>query len=484
MSYSSYLAFDLGASSGRAVLGSLDETHLEIEEVHRFDAPLRERGEHLYWDLEELERQVRRGLEIARERVSALRSCSVDSWGVDYVPLDEEGAPVRDAYAYRDPRTEGMMERAFERVDPEEIYRVTGIQFMPINTIYQVLADRLREPELFERTALRVPIADFLNHRLGGRPVAEVSLASTTQLLDVSRREWARPLMQRLELDPDGWPDVVPSGTRIGNLSDRPETSVIAGCSHDTACAVAGIPAEEGVEWAFLSCGTWSLLGAERDRPVLTEAAREANFTNEIGRDGTIRFLKNLTGLWVLQECERAWREEGRTFDYETLTEEARAAAPGTGSDASVDRGRGPEERLIDLNADPFGRPGEMERKIREACRAEGYDPPETRGEIVRCILASLAEMHRLTLRRLEALTGTTYGVLHVVGGGARNELLCQWTADACGCPVVAGPAEATAAGNLLVQARTMSDLPASATVRDVVRRSTELTRYRPRSVG
>ena len=468
-----FLAVDLGASSGRALLGTLRDGRVEVEAVHRFETPMIEDGDRLYWDLEALEAEVETGVQKGLDAAPALRSVSVDSWAVDTVPLDEDGQPLRNPYCYRDPRTQAVMEKVLDPELREAIYSTTGIQFLAINTLYQVLADHRREPALVDQTALRLPIADYLHYRLCGEAVAERSMASTTQLLDVRTGDWATGLMERLGIDPDTWPRVVPSGTRFGPLR-RPEApggdppTVVAGCTHDTACAVAATPADpDGPPWAYISCGTWSLLGVERAAPLLTDAAREADFTNELGLDGTVRFLKNLTGLWVLQECERAWTAEGQQVDYDTLQREARAANP---------------QGTIDLDEARFLERGEMPRKIEAYCREHDQPVPETRGAFARLILESLAADYRDKLELLETVLDERMEVVHLVGGGARNELLCQWTADATGRRVVAGPAEATALGNLLIQARAMDGLPDGASLRDVVRASTVLRTYEPAS--
>jgi len=466
-----FLAVDLGASSGRALLGTLRDGRMEMEAVHRFETPMFEDGDRLYWDLEALEVEVETGVQKGLDAAPALRSVSVDSWAVDTVPLDADGQPLRDPYCYRDPRTQTVMDDVLTAELREEIYDITGIQFLPINTLYQVLADQRMEPELVERTALRLSIADYLHYRLCGEAVAERSMASTTQLLDVRTGDWATGLMGRLGIDPDTWPRVVPPATRHGPLrvpevADGDPPTVVAGCTHDTACAVAATPADpDGPPWAYISCGTWSLLGVERAAPLLTDAAREADFTNELGLDGTVRFLKNLTGLWVLQECERAWTAEGQNVDYDTLQREARAAEP---------------HGTIDLDDARFLERGEMPQKIEAYCRKHDQPVPSTRGEVARLVLESLAADYRDKLKVLEDVLDERIEVVHLMGGGSRNELLCQWTADATGRRVVAGPAEATALGNLLIQARVMGGLPAGTTIRDVVRASTGLRPYEP----
>lgn len=463
---STHLAFDLGAGSGRAVLGTLGDGRLRVDEVHRFATPVRERGERLTWDLNALWDELRIGYQRARRAAPALASLSVDSWGVDYVPLDRDGVPVRAPYCYRDPRTAGMMAQALAEVPRRELYGATGVQFMEVNTLCQALADRILEPELTARTATRLMIADYFHYRFCDRAVAERTLASTSQLMNVRSGDWAFDLIRRLQLAPRTWPPIVPPGTPIGRTAEG--VAVVAGCSHDTACAVAAVPADAGgPPWAYVSSGTWSLLGVERTEPLLSDAALRANFTNEAGVDGTVRFLKNLTGLWVLQECERAWRDAGSAAGYDELTRQAEAAR-------SV-------RSIVDFDDPAFARrTGDMPARIRRHCRERGLPAPRTRGETVRLILESLAQAYRRKLRTLEALVGERLPVLHIVGGGARNALLCRLTADACGCTVVAGPAEATAIGNLLVQARAAGALPAGRSIRDVVLASVTPAVHRP----
>ena len=464
----SYLAIDLGASSGRAVVGTLDGDRVRLSEVHRFRTPLVERaadGEaRLVWDLDVLWAEVRTGLDLALRIAPGLRSVSVDTWGVDYVPLGADGEPLRDPYAYRDTRTRGFMAAVLERIPATDLYGRTGIQFLEFNSIYQVAADAELEPDLFERTRTRLLIADYLLYRLSGEAVAERTLASTTGLFNATTGDWDADLVRQLGDEPGRWPRVVAPGTLLGpvlpdalpaGFSGEPPT-VVATCSHDTAAAVAAVPARGDRPWAYVSSGTWSLVGVERAAPVLTDAARRAGFTNEAGLDGTTRFLKNRTGFWVLEECIREWTEtDGARPDYETLVAEA-AAAPPVG-------------RYLPLNEPAFALRGGMRAKIRAACREHEVPVPRSRGALVRLIFESLAESYRRVLSEGAALTGEQTETLHVVGGGAYNGLLNRLTADACNVTVVAGPAEATALGNLLVQARALGDLdrPLRAAVRD-----------------
>jgi rhamnulokinase len=468
----SYLAFDLGASTSRAFMGTLSGTGLELKELHRFATPIQEIDDHLFWDIDAMWAELQTGLEQAKAAAPGLRSLSVDSWAVDYVSLDVSGSPIRNPHCYRDLRTEGVMERAFEVVPACEIYSLTGIQFLPFNTLYQILAD-VRD-ECYDGAMFQLPIADYFNYRFSGRRAIEVSMASTTQLMDVNTRQWSGSLVEKLGLDLSLWPEIIPSGTRLGSALHDPRVEVVATCSHDTGSAVAAAPAVGPAEnWTFISCGTWSLMGVERRTPLLTDAARDAGFTNEAGLDGTIRFLKNLTGLWVLQECMREWRASSR-IDWSDLEREARAAMS-TAARAS-------DDTLIDLEDGRFLPRGPMEDRIHAYCREQGMGEPESRGEIVLAILSSIAASYGRTLAELERTTGTTYDRIHLFGGGSQNALLCELTASACRREVVAGPVEATAMGNLLIQARTMGDLPAGMSIRDVAAASSHLKVYLPDS--
>jgi rhamnulokinase len=466
-----YLAIDLGASSGRAMLGTLRKGVVSIRELHRFPTPLVERGGHLFWDAAALWAEVQKGLGLALEMQPGLASISVDSWAVDYVPVDAAGEPLRDPYAYRDPRTRGRLAQAFKRVPAAEIYRRTGIQMQEFNTLVQILVDSEAEPFVVERTADRLGIAEYLLFRLSGKRVAERTNASTTQLVDVRTGEWDVQLMSGLGLPETGWPAIVPPGTVLGPLRVEGDavgdTVVVASCAHDTAAAVAAVPADpKGPAWAYLSTGTWALLGVERAEPIVSDAALAANFTNEAGLDGTVRFLKNLMGMWVLQECEREWRAAEPGLDFGGLL--ARAAAAPAPS-ATIDFGDG-----------RFTARGDMPARIDGYCERQGLPVPASRAEMVRLVLESLAATYGATLRELESLTGEKVGVLHLVGGASRNFFFCQLIAEACGVEVVAGPVEAAALGNVLVQARTLGDLAPGVSIRETVRQSVDLRSYRP----
>jgi rhamnulokinase len=469
-----FLAIDLGASSGRAIVGEFDDRRMTMHEVHRFPTPLIEDQEQLFWGIEELWEEVQRSLDEALRVAPEIRAVSIDSWAVDYVPLDMRGMALRRAYSYRDPRTKGRLERILQRIDSDSLYAVTGTQFLPFNTLSQVVADIEDEPEVVSRTAARLFIADYLLYRLSGVIAVERTMASTSQLYDVRSGTWSKELVHLVGDDWSRWPRIVDSGTILGRVRadllpfGTKAPAVIASCSHDTAAAVAAAPATGDEPWAYISSGTWSLIGTELSAPILTPQARAAGFTNEVGLDGTIRFLKNRMGTWVLEECAREWDRGALTGDWTALMKEAVSAKP--------------PGFVIDVNEASFGERGTMTAKIANACVAAGMPVPESRGALVRLVIESLAHSYRQIVAELGSLTGDDIQVLHVVGGGARNALLNQLTADACGCRLIAGPFEATALGNLLVQARTLGTLPDGLSIREAVRRSSDTKQYLPRN--
>ncbi|MFJ7214431.1 rhamnulokinase family protein [Amycolatopsis sp. NPDC098790] len=444
-------AVDLGASSGRVMAGTVGASVLEVSEVRRFANGGVQAGPVLYWDVLGLYRETLAGLREA----GALDGVGIDSWAVDYGLLDERGALLGNPVCYRDPRTDGITVPVPDR----ELYDVTGLQQLPFNTLYQLVAegDRLDAA----RTMLLIP--DLLNYWLTGEIGAERTNASTTQLYDVRARTWATSLASRVGIPPRLLPPLRDPGTVVGKARELSGLPVIAVGSHDTASAVVAVPASPGTNFAYISSGTWSLAGLELPSPELSDAAMAANFTNEGGVDGTIRFLRNVMGLWVLSETLRTWS----TSDLPGLLEAA-AAAPALAA-------------VVDIDAPEFLPPGGMPSRIAAACEATGQRPPSSRGAVVRCILDSLALAYRRTLRQASSLTGRPIDVVHIVGGGARNELLCRLTADACGVPVLAGPVEAAALGNVLVQARALGeDLPDLASMRTLVRETQEIRRYEP----
>ena len=458
-----FLAFDLGATSGRAILGRLEAGLIKLEELHRFpNDPVQYNGE-MHWDAPRLWYEMRRALDIARRQADRVDSIGVDTWGVDYALLGEGGSLLENPYHYRDVRTDGMVEEVIGIVTAERIYEQTGIQFMALNTLYQLYAASLRTPNLLYNAEFLVTMPDLLNFWLTGVVACEYSIASTTQFLDWRTRAWACDLLNKLDIPTHLLAPIIAPGTEIGRL--RPDlasahdlafTTVIAPACHDTGSAVAAV--EAGGTTAFLSSGTWSLLGTEVTSAIVTDQARRLNFTNEGGVGNTIRLLKNITGMWLLEGCRNAWMAAGEQYTYPQLLAAA-AAAPAL-------------DRWIDPDATAFVRPSDMTRAIRSFCKETGQSEPSTPGEFTRTIVESLALKYRHTLEQLETLTGTRFEEVRVIGGGSQNSMLNQFTADATGKRVVAGPSEATALGNLVMQMVGRGAVESIAEGREIVWRS------------
>jgi rhamnulokinase len=461
------LAFDLGAESGRAVLGRYDGRKLEVEEPVRFpNRPVR-LPDGLYWDVLGLYGEILAALHSLRD--IRPRSIGVDSWGVDFGLLDATGALLGNPLHHRDGRSAAAMEKAFDRVPAERIYEQTGIQFMPINTVFQLLA--LEGAPALANAQQLLLIPDLLGYWLTGEACAEATNASTTQLLDVRLGDWAGSLIEELQLPRRLFPPVVEAGAVLGPLrgsvveesgvASIPAAVVVA--SHDTASAVVSVSA--GPDAAFISSGTWSLVGVELEAPVLGPAARDANLTNERGFGGTILLLKNVMGLWLVQECRRAW-PDGMAPGYDALADMAAAAPPG-----------GP---LFEPDDPKLLSPGDMPSRIRALCERGGRAGPDGMGPLLRAIFESLACKYRLVLDQIEAASGRRVDVVHVIGGGARNALLCSLTASVTGRTVLAGPPEAAAIGNLLVQLHAFDEVASLREMRELARRSTRLVEYEP----
>jgi len=462
-----FLAFDLGAESGRAMLGTLDHGVLGVREIHRFvNEPVRQNGS-LQWDILHLWQEMRRALELNEARLDSL---GVDSWGVDYALIGERGDLLENPYHYRDRRTAGAMDAVFERVSRDRIYAITGIQFLPINTIYQLYAACRLTPKLIDAAHALVTIPDLLNYWLTGALTAEYTVATTTQFIDARTRTWARRMLEEIGLPTRLLQPLVEPGTTIGSLQASVSaafagTPVVAPACHDTASAVASLSAS--CTTAFLSSGTWSLLGTEMDAPVINANALALNFTNEGGVCGTTRLLKNIGGLWLLQSCRRHWRSQGQDLPYETLF-------AGAGDDRLAFRS------LIDPDYPPFLNPVNMPVTIADYCRMTGQPEPDTPTSFARAILESLAFKYRAVLESLEALTGRRFDGIRIVGGGARNRLLMQWTANATGRAVTAGPAEATALGNIGLQMMATGAVASLSEAREVIDRSFPVERFDP----
>lgn len=465
----SFAAADLGASSGRVVLGRLAGGKVTLNEVSRFGNPMERRDGTLRWDADWLTNAVVDGFQKAGE-LSRLCSLGIDTWGVDYGRLGDSGELLEQPVAYRDSRTRGAPERLFRRLSAERLYSLTGTQLQPFNTIFQLVA---ASQEAWEHVKHLVLMPDLLAYRLTGAAFCEVTNASTTGMLDPRNRQWSPEVLTALRdgfgLDATSWlPPLVEPGTVIGSTCN--DIPVVAVASHDTASAVVALPAVDP-DFAYISCGTWSLVGFELDAPIRTEDARKANFTNELGFNGSVRFLKNVMGLWILNECRQEWARQGQQLPLKQLLHDAERCAPLTA--------------VIDCHDARLLPPGDMPRRVRELAAESGQKLSADPARIVRCILDSLALSYRQAIRTGAALAGQSPRIIHIVGGGSQNELLCRLTAAATGLSVVAGPAEGTALGNILVQAVGAGALPNDlATLRQVALHSCQTKTYLPVGEG
>ncbi|MCA9238043.1 MAG: rhamnulokinase [Planctomycetales bacterium] len=476
-----YLAVDLGASSGRVVAGRFDGRQLTLEEIHRFsNGPIRV-GARLYWRTFQLWQDILDGLRIAGRKFGReVVSVGVDTWGVDFALLDTNdellGAPV----AYRDSRTQGALQRAFARVPRETIFAETGLQFMELNTLYQLLAMQEAGSPALSAARRMLLMPDLFHWMLCGEKSNEQTNASTTQLYNPTRGDWSSALIEQFGLPPEIFGPVTAPGTSLGPLLKHvaEETGlsgvkVVLPGSHDTASAVMAAPSATKIaatgtatDWCYISSGTWSLMGVETPAPVITEDCARWNFTNEAGVAGTTRLLKNIAGLWLLQECQRVWRARGDDYSWDELTRLA-AEAP-------------PLRAAIDTNDPRLVAPADMPKTLAELCRETNQAPPATPGQTIRLALESLALRYRQVFTMLEQLTASRLERVHIVGGGTQNRLLCQMTADACGRPVSAGPIEATAIGNVMMQAIAAGDVADVVEAREVIRRSFDMVQYEP----
>lgn len=470
-----YLACDLGADSGRLILGTLDNGKISLEELHRFPTGATKVGNSLHWELDRLLHELRTGLMKAAAKKLPIAGISTDSWGVDYVAYDDRGLPMSPVWCYRDARTAQGVETVKSKISWPEVFAETGIQFMALNTLYQVAAE---PAERLARVKHLLCIGDAFNYFCSGVARNEVSLASTTQLYNPVSKSWSKKIFSALGLREDLFAPICPSGTRLGPITKDLADSVglapmevIATCSHDTGAAVAAVPASGGDgNWAYLSSGTWSLMGVEKPQPVITDASRELGFTNEIGYGDSVRLLKNIIGLWLIQESRRHWIKQGQKLEFAELAAMA-AKAP-------------PFVSLINTDDPRFLSPDDMPVKIAAYCRETGQPEPKDIAACVRCIYESLALTYRATLQKLERLTGTKIDKLHIVGGGSQAELLNQFAANATKVPVLAGPGECTALGNILIQAMALGHLSSHAAARAVVRNSFELKTFMPQDAA
>jgi len=471
-----YLAIDLGAESGRVMVGIWNGKKLRLEEIHRFPNGPVQLGETIRWDVLRLWAEIQTGLTLAGKKFGKkIVSVGADTWGVDFVLLTANDEIVGMPYHYRDARTNGMMERAFKKVSRAEIFAQTGLQFMQLNTLFQLLAMQERNPGLLAQADCLLLMPDFLHWALCGAKSVEFTNGSTTQCLHPLKRDWASGMLKKLGLPLQIFPKIVPPGAQLGTIRESiaertglAGVKVVAPPTHDTASAIAGVPtANTGkANWAYISSGTWSLMGVEVQKAALSPRALALNMTNEGGIDGTYRLLKNIMGLWLVQQCKRSFESAGRKYDYTQLAALAAKARP--------------LRSLVNLNDPRFLNPPDMPKAIQEFCRETNQSAPKTDGELVRCAYESLALKYCEVLGSLEELTGEKIEVIHIVGGGSQNQLLNQFTADACQRPVLAGPVEATALGNLLTQIRADGEVGSLVEMRAVVRRSTEVKILKP----
>ncbi len=472
-----FLAIDLGAESGRVILATLDNApngeHLSLTEIHRFaNTPVR-LPDGLHWDILRLWSEIKTALSMAVHQHNVqLGGMGIDTWGVDFGLLDRAGALIGNPFHYRDSRTDGMVDEAFRRMPREQIFDLTGIQFMQLNTLYQLLSLVVQQSPALQMAETFLTTPDLLNYWLSGRRVCEFTMATTTQCYDPRRRVWSKPLLEALGIPAHIFPDVVQPGTVLGDV--LPEIAEEIGCGHvpviapachDTGSAVAAVPAE-GKSFAWISSGTWSIMGAEASDPIVNAQSLKYNFTNEGGVNGTWRFSKNIMGLWLVQECRRTWARAGEELSYDEITRLAAEAEPFIA--------------IVDVDCDDFLKPGDMPARIQAYCQRTQQPVPESKGAIVRCVLESLALKYRWVLDHSEAMLGYRLEPIHIIGGGAQNRLLNQFTADATNRSVVTGPIEATAIGNVLMQAIALGHLKSLDEARAVVRHSFKPERYEP----
>lgn len=467
------LAFDFGASSGRAMLGKFDGEKIALEEIHRFSNDPVKLGNTLYWDVYRLFYEVKQGISKAA-LAGGFDSIGVDTWGVDFGLIGADGALMEAPVHYRDSRNIGMTDKALTMFPRDRFYKITGNQFMDINTVFQLLSLKLKRPHMLKNARTLLLMPDLFNYLLTGVKHTEVSIASTTQMMNAVNKSWSETVLNALRLPKNLLTEIVPSGTVVGRLREdicnelnAPPAEVIAVCGHDTQCAVCAVPAESE-DFIFISCGTWSLFGTEVSEPIINEMSERLNITNETGYGGRTTFLKNIIGLWLIQESRRQFGREGKSFSYAELEKLALETEP--------------FKCFIDPDAPEFVPEGDIPGRVRGYCRRKGQPVPETEGEIMRCIYESLALKYRMAFDKIKECTGKKYGTIHLVGGGAKDGLLCQMTANACNCTVSAGPVEATAYGNIAVQLISAGVIPDMAAARRIIAASGSVKTFAPDS--
>lgn len=466
------LAFDFGASSGRAIIGCFDGDKITLKEVHRFSNDPVSVGGTVYWDVLRLFYEIKQGI-IKAKIAGGFDSIGIDTWGVDFGLIDSEGKLMENPVHYRDARTVGLVDEAFKTMPKEKLYGITGIQFMELNTLFQLISLKKYRPWMLERADKMLFMPDLFGYMLTGKMCAEYSIASTSQLIDLDKRTWSKEILDAFGIKESVFAPLVQPGTVLGELSKEvceecgvDPVPVISVCGHDTQSAITSVPCEDG-DFAFLSSGTWSLFGTELDKPIVNETSMNINITNEGGFDGSTGFLKNIIGLWLIQESRRQWKREGKEYSYADLEKLALAAEP--------------FKCFIDPDAPEFVPHGNIPERVREFCRKTGQYVPETVGEIMRCIYESLAMKYRLTFEKLRECTERDYPVIHVIGGGTKDGLLCQMTANSCDRTVKAGPIEATVMGNVAVQLMSDGSVKNIGQARKIVADSSELKTFEPK---
>lgn len=469
------LAFDFGASSGRAIIGTFDGGKLSLREVHRFsNDPVSFNGT-VYWDVLRLFHEIKQGI-LKAKAAGGFDSIGIDTWGVDFGLLDKDGRLLENPIHYRDKRTAGVMDECFSLIPRDEFYRLTGIQFMELNTVFQLYSIKKQRPDLLERADKLLFMPDLFGYMLTGVPATEYSIATTSQLVDIRTGDWCGEIFDRLGLPLKIMGDISLPGVCRRKLSDEiceelgvEPVDVISVCGHDTQSAITAVPSGED-SFAFLSSGTWSLFGTELDAPIVNETSLAMNITNEGGCEGKTGFLKNITGLWLIQESRRQWAREGTELSYAELEKLALAAEPFA--------------CFIDPDSPEFAPMGNLPARVRKYCERTGQRVPETTGEVMRCIYESLAMKYRLTFERIKSCTGRDYPCIHVIGGGVKDGLLCRMTASSCAVPVLAGPIEATVLGNVAVQLIASGAVGSTARAREIIADSEELKTFLPEDTG
>ena len=471
-----FIAIDIGAESGRVIVGDVSK----VEIIYRFPNNLVRVKDSIFWDILGVFNEIRKGLKEAFKKYpDQIVSVGIDTWGVDYVLLDNDGDLLGNPYHYRDKRTDNIMEEVFRIIPKKEIFTETGIQFMQLNTIYQLYSFAKKKPQIFENTKYFLTIPDLLNYWLTGIKKNEYSIATTTQLYNPIKKDWSTKILNKLRIKREIFGEIIMPGTKIGKLlpavareiGANSEVIVVAPACHDTGSAVAAVPVEDNVNYAYISSGTWSLLGIETPEPIINDLSFKYNFTNEGSADGGFRFLKNITGFWIIQECKKFWDEKVKSYSYDELTEIAQKY--------------GPANFRIDPDDLRFLKPGliddNMPDRIKAYCHETGQKIPETPAEIVRGVIESLADKYTKTIKMIEEITDRTLNEIYIIGGGCRNELLCQLLANATGLPVYAGPVEATAIGNIIIQAKSMGQIKSITEGRKLLRKFYKIQKYYPK---